>query len=520
MPLAPWNNPIVISAFRVLARKTRLFGRMTTYLLFLAVGGAILKQTDFRYADSFALTYFVCLVAVQWFFSSIKASSSSMQAMKNEVTQGTFDIQRIATLSPLDILFGQLLGEPATAYLGIIASFPLGLLCALAGGIPLFALFLVYATLFSSTLLAGTTGLRSQMALADAVPGRKAAGCMTAIFWMVGWQMLTLSGLKPSTVLSIPYLTALVGLLTPLPILAALANDTPLAAIPWFGVPIPYLVLTPVAQLLITGWYFRGMQRQLIHPLSPPGGKLLSYLALIAVDVLVAGILFDQAHWTLALPARGAAFGLVHLLASLYLMTEATPHAATLHSWVWRFRQRAGLRDAWLGARSENGLMLVTFAAIGVIKLVLLVIVPALIADADADLLAAAPVLAGATATSILLLLAIGTLHQLWILKYGVEAGFLVGVVVFLALAVPCGLGIWLENQIPLEEVRTIAGLSPVFHYFLWSTETADSPLYLWPMLIGYSALLVLGRVGIRRQLRAMERTVNATLKEMKVSGP
>src|SRR5439155_17013749 len=129
------------------------------------------------------------------------------------------------------------------------------------------------------------------------------------------------------------------------------------------------------------------MVLRLINPLNPSLSKMLSYLTLLAVDVMTAAVLLEPTPFGLAIEPRVTAFCLVHLLAGLLLMNCVTPWRASLESWVWRFRGRTPLLwDWWLGERSENGLVLITFSALGISCLVLLVLLPAGLQEGFADL--------------------------------------------------------------------------------------------------------------------------------------
>ena len=97
-----WNNPIVVSAFRVKYRRGGLFNVAALYLLLLTAGGVVL----FYYYDLFrggwpwARTYFVCLMSLQFIVSTVIAASATSASMRTEVASRTLDFQRIAALSP------------------------------------------------------------------------------------------------------------------------------------------------------------------------------------------------------------------------------------------------------------------------------------------------------------------------------------------------------------------------------------------------------------------------------------
>src|SRR5438105_2613260 len=127
MALDFWNNPIVVSAFRVKYRKGGLFRNMAVYLLGLAVIGAAMEYYKARLPvpGDWVHYYFYTLMGIQFLVSALTASSATSVSIKNEVVNRTLDFQRIAALSPRQILLGKLFGEPAHAYLSAIASVPL-----------------------------------------------------------------------------------------------------------------------------------------------------------------------------------------------------------------------------------------------------------------------------------------------------------------------------------------------------------------------------------------------------------
>src|SRR5262249_43205225 len=157
---------------------------------------------------------------------------------------------------------------------------------------------------------------------------------------------------------------------------------------------------------LIAGFFFHSMERHLRCPMNPPFSKLMVYAALVAADVVTAGIVFNLGAWDLAPGPRSAAFCLVHLVVTVLLLLESTPDKDALHSWVWRFRGRSSaVREALSGDRSPVGLMLLTSGMIGVLNLVLLVLLPAGSQQGFDAVRDAAGLIISAAATVVLLIL-------------------------------------------------------------------------------------------------------------------
>src|SRR5206468_3384014 len=108
-------------------------------------------------------TYFLTLMGIQFLVSALTASAATATSIRTEVVNRTLDFQRIAALSPRQILFGKLFGEPAQAYLWAIASVPLAVFCWQLGGVSLDLLAILYVNLATTTLLFGAMGLGNRL---------------------------------------------------------------------------------------------------------------------------------------------------------------------------------------------------------------------------------------------------------------------------------------------------------------------------------------------------------------------
>src|SRR5262249_30681723 len=145
------------SALRVRYRRGGLFNLTTIYLLLLAAGGAVLEYYNHVFGGPWQRNYLLALLSLQFFVSGMIASVATGSSLRSEVVERTLDFQRIATLSPKQILLGKLLGEPAIAYLLAIATIPLASFCWILGvpGLSLDVLLLLYVNLATSTVLFG-----------------------------------------------------------------------------------------------------------------------------------------------------------------------------------------------------------------------------------------------------------------------------------------------------------------------------------------------------------------------------
>ena len=508
-----WNNPIVVSAFRVKYRGGGIFNVTTVWLLFLVACGALLAY----YADPARLpwphTYLLILLGVQFVVSGLLAGNATSESIRAEVMNRTLDFQRITTLSPAQILLGKLLGEPALAYLLAIATVPLAVYCWTLGvaGVSLGVLLLLYLTLASNTFLLGTLGMLQRLE-----PGSRRSGrSPLSLAFVVVLCCIALPPLsaKASAVLSVPWSAAVVGLLTPIPAFFGIYTGNPWGPqLSFFGIHIPMLLVTPLSQLGLAFLCFHTMVRRLVNPLNPSLSKGLAYLLILAVDVMTAAVLLEPVPLGLTIVPRAAAFCLVHLLLGLWVMNSVTPWRESLRSWVWRFRGRTpGLWDWWLGERSENGLVLTTFCILGVLCLVLLVLLPAGLQDGFAAIRANGSVIARVVLTTTVLLLALGTLHQWFVFIAGrTGKAWLVTFLVIIILPLHL-LGDYYQRDLLLA-------LTPSAHFARWMSGSYLP--HLEYMLALYAGLLVWSWLSLRRHIRRLEINTDQKLLRMGVTQP
>jgi hypothetical protein len=418
------------------------------------------------------------LLTLQFIVSTVIAAGTTSASMRSEVASRTLDLQRIAALSPRQILLGKLLGEPALAYLLAMATLPLATWCVLLGGVVPEVLLLVYVNLATTTLLAGSVGLLNKVELPI---GKADSGMAT-----------------------------LAGLLTPIPVFSSIVSNDPWhLGVPFFGFLIPYLFLVPVVQLVLAGLFFQIMVRRLLNPLNPALSKRLAYVVLCGVDAVVAAWLYDPLRmqgpqpW-LTLQLRAAAFCLIHLVVSLVLVVAVTPWRETLHSWAWRFRGRLPrLWDLWISDRSENGLALLTFCAIGVLNLLLLVVLPL---GQDPSWRAVLP----PAVAAVCLILSLGTLHQCCVFaagRNGSVTSFLLGTIL---VVLPDLVGRYYQLDL-------VQALSPSAQFVRW-LATPHEALALAPLLLLYVLLGSGCWFALRRWMRLLEGVVDARLRQMGVS--
>jgi hypothetical protein len=508
MSLAFWNNPIVVSAFRVQYRRSGM-NAPALYILLLVAGGAALHHYRNQIAGNWIHTYFLSLLGLQFFVSGLRAVSATSASIKAEVANRTLDFQRIAALSPRQILLGKLFGEPAQAYLLAIATIPLAVFCWLGGGVSFEGLVAMYVQLATTTLMLGAMGLLNRL---DAVGKRSGRGpewlvFLFVILFVVASPMILMAG---RSVLANPWVAAGLGLLTPLPAYFGVVQGDPwLYGLSLFGEEIPFVLVTPVAQLLIAFLCFQVMVRQLVNPLNPSLGRGLAYGLLILLDLLTAGVLADTGPLALPLATHATVFGLLHLLFSLGLILTVTPWRETLFSWVWRFRgQRSCLADLWLGDRSPNGLVVLTFCTIGILNLVF-VVLPVFRANGLGTVGNIWPLVVWMTASMVMLTLTYGVFHQWMVFLAGRAGSSLTVTVILLTVVLPHVFGSYYD-------IGWLMALSPSFHFGTWLVNPAlpSDPI---PMLAVHGLVLVLVWSSLRWRLRRLEEIVDKKLRWMGV---
>jgi hypothetical protein len=511
MQLDFWNNPVLVSALRVKYRRGGFFNTTTLYLLLLIAGGMVLHYYKARIETPWPKVYLLSLLGLQFVVSGLIAGAATSSSMRSEVVNHTLDFQRLTALTPRTILLGKLLGEPALAYHLALVTVPLAVWCTLLGvvGVTFPVLILVYVNLATSIILTGSLGLLQRIEGTATKPG---SGNTAGAVWVVLLFVLS-PGLiaNAAAIFATPWSGAVVGLVVPAAVFYGIAQGDPWNfCLSFFGAPVPFLLVTPLTQILLAGLCFRIMERRLVTPLNTSLTKANAYLILVVGDVLAASVFFDPpSRGGPPLERRCAGFWLVHLLISLLLCFSVTPWRESLQSWVWRLRDRtSSLRSAWLGERSANTLVLVTFGAIGLATFWLLVVLPARTAEGWTVVQNALPMLIASSVLCTVVLLALGTADQWFIAvagRNGRAAFFTFAVVLIVPLHL---LGYW--YQVPL-----LMALTPSAHFASWFRS---EPLpALAPAVLLYGVLFFLLWFSMRRRVAHYGHVVDQKLMEMGV---
>jgi len=522
MALDFWNNPLVISAFRTKNRYGALFTNLTLYFFLLAglsVGAWYLLPGMFGRpvgANERLHFIFAGLLVFQTGLSALTALTATSAAMTSEINSGTLDYQRLTSLTPAQVLIGKMLGPPATSYLMILGAIPLTfVLWSLdATAMSLGTLLLLYFQQLTTALLCAAFGLVKRLPAGPAQKGGQqmsGVGCLLTI--LITLPLMSGMTLLPS--LLSRQETAAVGLLLPVgPLTGLFQYDDPWHyGLSCFGIPLPFLLVTPLAQLALGSLCFVCMIRRLTNTVSLPLTKPMAYATLAVADVLAAAVLFEPALGNIGLGTRSTHYWLCHAVIVFFLTSYVTPHRRLLQSWIWRFRNRhSRLRDLFWEDRSENILVLLTFCAIGIGVYCLLVAMPALLAQGWDEAAGLEKSAIDSLIVACVLTLSLGTLSQAGKLLAGASGG-----IIFL-FPFTCDLLAFVLGS--YFRVHWLMSASVLGHWSTWATwpmwpptePLSLLPLFGWHSLIFFWSWMILRRrmssetVKIERKLQQMKR--------------
>ena len=513
-----WNNPLVVTALRLKYRRGSPGAMSTLYLLALVGVGALFHRYWNDRSVSWIRAYLVTILAIQFVVSGIYSLMTTTNSLLLEVQQRTLDSQRIAAQSPRQILLGKMLGDPVGGYLLAISTLPLALWCSLAGACSVGVLALFYLQLATTSLLFGAMGLVQPLELSVARPGADNRGasntrlgglvCLIYLaFLPAGLPGVIAAGgsgsLPPATRL-------LAGTLTPVLGLIGLYQGTPwVGSVQFFALEIPSLLAAPCAQLAVAAFFFSGMVRKLRNPLFPLVSKSMAYLALVAIDVLIAGSLYDKRPGARPLDESTALFLGGHLLACLLLVFGSTPGKSCLLSWLWRFRRgESWLASRFHGDRSPSSYESLVLAMIGAAVWLPGIWWPAYRTGSAPPLAALDSNTLQLAAGGTLLLLALASAYQWFVLvaaRGGTVAFALAAVVLVLLPALIGG----------YYEITWLSALTPVGQVV--SRLIDDDPLPVAPYYAVYGLILLGSWRLLQRRLSAHAAIIDRKLAQMGV---
>lgn len=464
-----WNNPLVVTSFRLRQRRSSAINSLVLYPMVLLLIGVAIPYFLPNFRKNWPQTAFASLMGIQLVISGLWAAGTTSASMRSEVLNQTLDFRRISCLTPRQILLGKLMGEPAMAFFWCISTFPLALLCWATGGVDLTLLLLNYLTLMTHTLMCGAAGLVVPLELKED---------------------RTIDSNFPALMIF--------ALSMPLPFIQDMS---------WL---LYALLAYPFLHLLIALLSFHVMERQLTNSLYPMVSKRMSYLLLFLADIVVAAVLADDS--LMSFGQRGAAFCLAHLIVCMLLMTGTTPWRETLRSWVWRFRGRTSWpRDSLVGDRCEATMVFVIYSLLGVLNLAVLVLPVAWWYSTAGEIAKQWPSVLAAGGMTTLLILSVGVALQWFMLIFGKGGN---------------GPPLFFGSMLLLVLTPQIVGLYPGFDYVLpfsvsgqfvqWFTHP-DKPYNLGWILLIYGSMLVLAWRSLRYRMSLVEQIVDRKLERMGV---
>ena len=518
MQLDFWNNPLVVSALRVKFRRSSPGLRAAMYVGVLAMIGLVISHNADAIPFSGARLYLVVVVGIQLFITLLFGASSVGTSLNLEVINRTLDFQRIVSLSPREIMVGKLIGEPVTLYFMAMATIPLSVLCWAMGAVSFLSLLLLYVNLTTCSLMFCSLGLiHTLSAPSQATPRQKssgAGGMIAAPLFFVPYLMI--SGFQW---MSNPWIEGVVNTFTPIGSLMQVFDGDPLAAsVSLWGLSLPSLLVAPVVQLAFTNWVITCMAQRLKRPVEPPVGRASSYSVLLLIDLLAAGVCYNQFKVGLPIEEVILQFCVAHGIASLILILAITPSQAALSSWLWRYReQQSWLRSSLWMNRAENGMALLMYCVIG--TGILAISLAIFVIQSGSSGVDAGTLLPAAAMTS-LFLLAFGTTLQALVASIGKSGIMWFILVLILANVVPPFMAVLTEldgYSAGDEPVRQFfLSLGPASYFaLLYTGSDLGFGTHVGP-LITYGILLFVSWSVLRRWMETQRSKIDRKLTLMK----
>ncbi len=522
-----WNNPIVVTAFRVKYRRGAPAVTASLWLLVLLGVGGLLHHYQAALALPWERVFLTAVLGLQTALTAIWALAATNASLQSEVAHRTLDYQRIAALSPRQILLGKMLGEPAGSYLWAIATVPIAMLCCGLGAASVPVVLLLYVHMITTGLMCGALGLIHSLdpeAAAKAGGGKAVGGVVAlgimALFFVPGILM------NAASLSSNPIAGLCFGCVLPILSIQAVAIGEPwMARLELWGVGLPFLIVGPLFQLAIAAVCFETMTRKTTNPLNTAMSKPQAYVALLAGDLLAAGLVRDVGLGTDRLDVLAAEFWAAHVVLSFLFVRQVTPMRETFFTWVWRLRARMPWwKDSLLGERSENTLVLPAFCAIGAVIFALAVVLPRVAAAGPGQMGAEELTASGVIATvSCVVILALGFVWQWFVVVAGRPGSALYYLAVGMLLMTPILVGIYYDRVYgsageTVAQAEFCRSLSPVAYWGRWIGDPTE-PLSPVPVLVIYSLLAIVGLTQARRRIRQLCCVVDRKLAAMGAKG-
>lgn len=521
-----WNNPLVVSAFRLRFRRSGTIGFPMTYLLLLVTLGACLHYYRATLPIEWTTIYLVAILSIQGFVSAIAPLFAVSGSMQREMANRTWDFQRITALSPFQILIGKLLGEGSNGFLALIATVPFSVWCMSFGAASLPEIVLIYLNLVTTTIFFAAVGLLHPLDLgskgADGGSQGKSGARPAIILLLI---FLPQAFLNLGSIVGNPWLAPIIGLFTPaFSIYGIFRGNAAQFAWQVFGQELPYIAVTPLFQLAGTGLIFHIMRRRIVYLQSTTLNKPVAYALLALFDLILIGMQWNEITAGPSIRLAFCSFWTAHFVASLVAMFSVTPTRSTLLSWVWRYRgQKNWLWDLWMSERSQNSLAVVTFWLIGMVfSAGFFILLPYLNGQIDIGAIKSLELPLSLTAG--LLLLCAGLLFQLLGLLVG-RAGIWGFIAIAALLVLPPHLAGYYYADLAPELGQFLLSLAPSAHFYhwfnvAWGTVRDIPEPTLWVLWSVYGCGTLACWIALRRQIAYYSRDVNRKLAKMGVVTP
>lgn len=159
-------HPLTAHELRSLMRDPRAYSVLTVYLsivcgitllLYIAASGN--GTNGVNGSSSVGASLFYVIVGMQTLLVSFLTPSLTAGALNGERELGTYDLLRMASISPVRIVAGKLIASVGYTVLLVFATLPLLSLALLLGGVEMLQLAVATAVIMASALLFSSLGL-------------------------------------------------------------------------------------------------------------------------------------------------------------------------------------------------------------------------------------------------------------------------------------------------------------------------------------------------------------------------
>jgi len=359
-----WRNPEFIRHLRAELRPARVVAAVAiTYVVMGLIGMAVFNQR--RPAGDLYQQFYGMIAIAAPALLVLWCLSVSSQAVAGERELKTFDFLRTTRLSSGELLVGKLLGGPILAFVIYGCALTVIVPVGLAAGYQLGGILITILLTVCTALLLGLFGIWVSMLLEKLNRG---VGVLLLFFL---WPFLAM-GLNPGRPGYLPGFECL----TPLPAIMWAHGEhnffTQTGTVPFFGVHLPYAIVTLGLYASIAAWLVRMIVRNLKRDVEEV--RLLSRWEAIGFAFYIDLLFYAFLDLREVLRTPGNATAITFMGLFLTGVTTAMVGLATLSPperlKIWVRRRQAGEQ----GYLSEDGLpwpWMILAAAMGFAMLVI-----------------------------------------------------------------------------------------------------------------------------------------------------